>query len=64
MIDLDLQRVIEMTPAELGVVVLRDLVAGGDWTQWNYINEAQGRIAAKRQTRFKAGDIASPASRG
>jgi hypothetical protein len=33
MIDLDSQRVIEMTPAELGVIVLRDLVVGGDWSQ-------------------------------
>ena len=44
MIDIDPQRVIEMTPAELGSLVLRDLVGGGSWSQWNYINEAeQGR---------------------
>jgi hypothetical protein len=59
MIDLDSQRVIEMTPAELGVIVLRDLVVGGDWSQWNYINEAQqGRYrAAKRQTRSRARSV-------
>jgi hypothetical protein len=41
MIDIDPRRVIEMTAAELGSVVLRDLVGGGSWSQWNYINEAQ-----------------------
>lgn len=58
MIDLDSQRVIEMTPAELGVIVLRDLVVGGDWSQWNYINEAQqGASAAKRHARSRARSV-------
>jgi hypothetical protein len=33
MIDLDPQRVIEMTPSDLGVVVIRDLVADENWSQ-------------------------------
>jgi hypothetical protein len=40
-IDLPAERVVEMTPPELAAHVLRDLVATGEWSSWNYINEAQ-----------------------
>lgn len=41
MIDLPPELVLEMTPAELGQAVLRDLIATDAWSSWNYINEAQ-----------------------
>jgi hypothetical protein len=41
MIDLPIDRVVEMTPAELGQQVLGDLIATDAWSMWNYINEAQ-----------------------
>lgn len=43
MIDLPAQRVVEMAPAELGIEVLRDLIATREWSAWNYINEANKR---------------------
>lgn len=41
MISLPPEQIVEMTPAELGPHVLRDLVATRAWSSWNYINEAQ-----------------------
>ena len=30
-----------MTPGELGLNLLRDLIASGAWSEWNYLNEAE-----------------------
>lgn len=40
MITLPVEHVIELTPGELGLIVLGDLVSTRAWSEWNYVNEA------------------------
>jgi hypothetical protein len=41
MIDLPPEEVVGLSPGELAQHVLRDLISGGQWSAWNYVNEAQ-----------------------
>jgi hypothetical protein len=34
------ERVLELTPGELGLIVLDDLIITGEWNEWNYLKEA------------------------
>ena len=44
MLNLAPERIIEMTPGELGVHLLHDLISSEAWSERNYLNEAeQGR---------------------
>lgn len=41
MLALPRERVTAMTPSELGVHLLHDLIASAAWSEWNYLNEAE-----------------------
>jgi hypothetical protein len=41
MIGLPPEEVVGLSPGELAQHVLRDLISGGEWSAWNYVNEAQ-----------------------
>jgi hypothetical protein len=57
-INLPLERIIEMTPAELGRHVLSDLIATRAWSAWNYINEAEQGQFRGEPARAIAGALA------
>jgi hypothetical protein len=48
MITLPPARVVELTPGELGLALLRDLAETNAWSEWNYLNEAhQGALSGE-----------------
>jgi hypothetical protein len=54
MIGLPPEEVVGLSPGELAQHVLRDLISGGEWSAWNYVNEAQqGRYRATRPPPFQ-----------
>ena len=40
MIALPPEQIVQLTPGELGLIVLEDLIATSAWSEWNYVNEA------------------------
>jgi hypothetical protein len=60
MIRLPPQKVVELQPDELGLIVLADLIATSAWSEWNYLRREQRSVSRRSRNRRRSRLAARP----